>query len=208
LNAPPTTLSEAVIPPILPGAWQGVQSHRRPLAYDVPIDWTVLGSGLLTGFEWDDPSLPSGGDQVIFSGTAEGAHRTVECHDFPDPTAAIGSNGGETDSTDTASIAAINAGRWAAGAFASAEGVLAEYTLSAATPLTAAGGLSGHLVRADVTMPCGPGAAVVWVFSFPAPDLTGVYNVIIYADGGPAGTPEKLAVTMLQTVRHSPVPAS
>lgn len=198
----------------LKGDWVGVQSLRRPLAYDVPSTWTVRDGGILTGFEWEDSTTESGWDQVIFSGAAVGPDRSAaddSCEWSPDATAGIGSNGGETDSPDTAAIAQATAARWAAHTYGLTDGTEAPYTLGDVGPFET-NGLVGHLAKAEVTPPCGPARAIVWVFSFAAPDLeSGVYNLILYADAPTGAADELLSYELIEamfgSVRESAVPA-
>lgn len=202
-----------VTAPQLKGDWVGVQSLRRPLAYDVPSSWTVVDGGTLTGFEWEDSTTDLGWDQVIFSGSAVGPDRTPideSCEWSPHATAAIGSNGGEVDQPDTAAIAEFTAGQWAGHAYGLTDGTPAPFTVVDAEPFIA-NGLQGHLAKADVTPPCGPAKAVVWVFSFLAPDLvSGVYNLILYGDEptGAADDPltDEMIEAMFLSVRESAVP--
>ncbi|MFV0306634.1 MAG: hypothetical protein ACK5OX_02690 [Desertimonas sp.] len=200
-------LSEAVIPPITeggaPGAWQGVQSHRRPLAYDVPGSWVVDPPGLIRGFEWADPTSASGFSQIAYSGAADGPERGDDgCDATPDSTAGFGSNGGETTSTDTAGVAVTTAGQWAERAYG-VDAVPARVKVGAAQPFTA-NGLAGHLVTATASFECAPGAAVVRVFTFSAPDLVGLYNVIYWGDTGVLS--DATITQMFESVRESAVP--
>lgn len=202
-----TTLSPAVIPPITqtgePGSWQGVQSERRPLAYDVPSTWVVDAPGMLKGFEWEDDSVEGGYGRIIFSGTADGPERGDDgCEATPDATGGFGSNGGESTNTDTAALAAFTAEQWASRAYGVGS---TPATVKVGTPVEyTANGLTGHLVKAMASFDCAPGLGEVWVFSFAAPDLVGLYNVVYWADAG--ALPDATIEAMFASVRESAVP--
>lgn len=206
-STPPTEPPDnpAAIEPVTPGEpgeWQGVQSDRRPLAYDVPGEWLVETPGMMTGYEWEDASEPGGWGRIIFSGVATAPDRSPddECESSPDALGSFGSNGGESDVIDTAALAEYTAQLWAERAFGAGNEPAEPVKVGVATPYET-NGLEGHMARAIAHFGCGPGKGEVWVFTMVAPDLErGMYNVIYWGDAN--ALPDETIEAMFDSVRE------
>ncbi|WP_175411785.1 hypothetical protein [Streptomyces sp. TRM64462] len=130
--------------------WKVVYNPKYGTLFDIPADWEVLGSGMLTGFEDEK----AGDGTPVVSMTAPGRYKSEWCtfDDDKDGTAdkwslaTAGTKGGQ-GAKDTAEAAYNEAGNWVWAAYAQTE-PKGTVKITKAVPYTTKSGLSGHLATA------------------------------------------------------------
>ncbi|MFS0691259.1 hypothetical protein [Streptomyces nitrosporeus] len=135
--------------PTVPG-WKVVTNPKWGTQFDVPGDWEVAGTGMLSGFE--DAKNPTGKPAVVFSAPAY--YKSKWCVDDVDKDgskedtglAGVGTKGAQgAKSTDEVAVA--NAETWVWAAYAQ-EDAKEKVKVGKAEPYTTKSGLSGSVATA------------------------------------------------------------
>ncbi|MFJ4840057.1 hypothetical protein [Streptomyces sp. NPDC088746] len=138
--------------PTVPG-WKVVTNPKWGTQFDVPGDWEVSGTGVISGFE--DVKNPTGPPAVGFSAPAH--YKTKWCTDDPDKDgttddtslAGVGTKGGQ-GAKNTDEAATNEAANWVWAAYAQ-EDPKDKVKIGKPKPYTTKSGLSGSVVTATAT---------------------------------------------------------
>ncbi|MFJ6851141.1 hypothetical protein ACIQM3_11465 [Streptomyces sp. NPDC091271] len=138
--------------PTIPG-WKVVTNPKWGTQFDVPGDWEVSGTGVISGFE--DVKDPTGPPAVGFSAPAH--YKSKWCTDDPDKDgtkddtslAGVGTKGGQ-GAKNTDEAATNEAANWVWAAYAQ-EDPKNKVKIGKPKPYTTKSGLSGSVVTATAT---------------------------------------------------------
>ncbi|MGK5627502.1 hypothetical protein [Streptomyces sp. URMC 123] len=142
----------AEVKPVVQG-WQAVTNQKRGVAFDVPPEWKVLGSG----YSWSIADENKKDDKALFptplltmSGPA--VYKEKYCS-VPESkgsysVATVGAKGAQ-GAKGTAEAAKIESGNWAFGAFDQQKS--GKFDVGESKPFTTTHGISGHVSMTTVT---------------------------------------------------------
>jgi hypothetical protein len=192
--------------PTIPG-WKVVVNPKHGTVFDVPADWEVASSGMVTGFE--DEKKSGGAPLVAMSAPAY--FKSEWCkedknQDGVQETTGLGTVGtkGGKGAKDAATAAYNEAGNWAWAGYAQKE-PKGRVKVVAGTPYTTASGLTGSLATATAagvkkTSKCATDGKS---FAFSFKDASGEFKSwVLYANKGVTGEiPDSTVRQILSTLR-------
>jgi hypothetical protein len=194
--------------PVVAPDWQVQTTERRHNAFDVPPDWVVGSEDLMVGFE----DLREGAEpgDILVAMSAVSLYGEGWCEHDADGSLAMAGTKGAEGVDDTAEAARNEAVNWVLAAFDQEQRGTLE--VSEAEPFTSEHGITGHLVRAEVTGvpddpddPCGTdGRAVAVTYR----DLEGELAtwVLVAAIGAPGAIGEETVDRIAGSLRPYPQP--